>query len=205
MQKSQQLILILLLFGNSLLTFSKESFIPKTFEANFVKKEKAILSGKTIKSEGELYYQYPSRIRLEFQGNDKSVFVSNPFKTFYYKPPIFEGVPGELTVNKSNNYPLSKFFDSLRSGLKSNELYSVKKSQNKLNIKFTKKGILELKILSAELTFKKSLIFLELEKLQIELDNNKKLNFELNKIKVNPKLDKNLFTFEAPKNTRTSY
>lgn len=201
----QKLIYIIFLISNSLLTFGKESFIPKTFEANFVKKEKAILSGKIIKSEGELFYQYPSRIRLEFQGNDKSIFVSNPFKTFYYKPPIFEGVPGELTINKSNNYPLSKFFDSLRSGLKSNELYSVEQSSNKLNIIFTKKGITDLKILTAELIFKKGIAFSDLEKLQIELDNKKILNFELNKIKINTKLDKTLFNFEAPKNTRTSY
>lgn len=186
------------------LSFAKGSFIPKTFEAKFTKKEKALLSGKELKSEGEIYYQYPSRIRLEFVGKDKSIFVSNPFKTFYYKPPIFEGVPGELTINKSSSYPLSKFFDSLRKGLESNELYKVKKKEKSLEILFSKKGISELKIKSAQLAFSKDLNFSQLKDLQIELPDNKKLRFQFESIKMNPKLDKNLFTFEAPKNTRVS-
>lgn len=186
------------------LSFAKGSFIPKTFEAKFTKKEKALLSGKELKSEGEIFYQYPSRIRLQFEGKDKSVFVSNPFKTFYYKPPIFEGVPGELTVNKSSSYPLSKFFDSLRKGLDSNELYKVEKKQKSLEIIFSKKGVAELKIKSAQLTFSKDLNFSQLKDLLIELPDNKKLNFQFDSIKMNPKLDKNLFTFEAPENTRVS-
>lgn len=194
---------ILILLGSFSL-LAKESFVPRTFKAEFVKKEKALLSGKLLKSSGEVFYQYPSRIRLEFKGKDQSIFVSNPFKTFYYKPPPFEGVPGELTVNKSNNYPLSKFFDSLRSGLKSNELYSVKKGDKLMDITFTDKGTKELKILSARLFFKKTLVFTELEKVQIELDSKKKLNFEFSSIVTNPKFDKNLFTFNPPKNTRKS-
>ncbi len=196
---------VILLFLLSSLSFAKGSFIPKTFEAKFVKKEKALLSGKELKSEGEIFYQYPSRIRLHFEGKDKSVFVSNPFKTFYYKPPIFEGVPGELTINKSSNYPLSKFFDSLRKGLSSNELYKVKKSKKSLRITFTKKGEKELKIKAADLSFKNKVEFGDLEKLQIELEEDKKLRFQFESIKLNPKFDKDIFTFETPKNTRVSY
>lgn len=187
------------------LAFGKGSFIPRTFEAKFTKNEKAILSGKTIKSEGEIYYQYPSRIRLEFLGKDKSIFVSNPFKTFYYKPPIFEGVPGELTINKSSSYPLSKFFDSLRKGLVSNDLYNVKKEEKFLKIAFTPKGEKELKIKAAELSFKSKVDFGQLTDLKIELLDNKKLNFKFEEIKVNPTLKKDLFTFEAPKDTLVSH
>lgn len=194
--------ILILSFLMTSLCYAKGSFIPQTFEAKFTKKEKALLSGKEIKSEGEIYYQYPSRIRLEFVGKDKSVFVSNPFKTFYYKPPIFEGVPGELTVNKSSSYPLSKFFDTLREGLDSNNLYKVKKKKKSLEITFSKKGIEELKIKSAQLSFSNEVKFSQLSNLQIQLPDNKNLRFQFDSIKMNPKLDKNLFTFEPPKNTR---
>lgn len=199
-----RIYIISFLLLSSFSLFAKKSFVPRTFKAEFVKKEKALLSGKDLKSGGKIFYQYPSRIRLEFEGSDKSIFVSNPFKTYYYKPPPFEGVPGELTINKSNNYPLSKFFDTLRSGLTSNDLYKVKKKSKSIAITFTEKGSKELKILNAELFFKKDLLFNELEKVQITLDSEKKLNFEFASISMNPKFDKNLFIFKAPENTRKS-
>lgn len=197
-------IALILLLGGSLFVQGKKAFLPNSFQAKFVKEEKAILSGKTLKSEGILYYQYPGRIRLQFEGKDKSVFVSNPFKTFYYKPPVFEGVPGELTINNSQNYPLTKFFDSLNKGINSNDLYTVKDTKGKIELIFTKKGIEELKINKAELVFFKDNSFKNITNLVLELDNKKKLNFELAEIEVEKKLDKGLFSFEAPKNTRVS-
>lgn len=197
-------IIVLLILTGSLFAKAKSSFLPKTFEANFVKEEKAILSGKTLKVEGQIFYKYPSRIRLEEQGNEKSVFVSNPFKTFYYKPSVFEGVPGELTVNKSNSYPLTRFLDSLRNGLESNDLYKVKKKKELIDFTFTKKGINELKIAKAQIGFTNKIDFHHVKYVEIVLDNDKKVRFVLDHVKVGGKLKEGLFDFKAPKGTRVS-
>lgn len=197
----------LLILSFSLLSLTaraKGKFLPSTFEALFVKKEKSILSGKILKAEGTLYYKYPSRIRLEERGREKSIFVSNPFKTFFYKPPKFEGVPGELTINNSNNYPLSRFFDSLNEGLKSNEFFQVKIEKKTAILDFTKKGLKELKIKSAKLGFQEKVVFKDLNQVEITLDSGKNLRFELAKVQINKKLNKELFSFDAPKDTRTS-
>lgn len=185
-------------------TLGKGKFLPSTFEAKFVKKEKSVLSGKILKAEGVLYYKYPSRIRLEEKGREKSIFVSNPFKTFYYKPPQFEGIPGELTVNSSNNYPLSKFFDSLNEGLKNNEFFRVAKGKQKAMLSFTKKGIQELKIKNATLGFSAGVVFKKLNQVEITLNSGKTLKFELAQIEVNKKLKKELFSFTPPKDTNIS-
>lgn len=182
----------------------KGKFLPSSFEAKFVKKEKSVLSGKEMKAEGILYYKYPSRIRLEEQGKEKSVFVSNPFKTYYYKPPIFKDLPGELTVDSSPNYPLSRFFDSLNEGLKDNEFFRVAKGKTEVLISFTKKGINELKIKNAKLGFENSIDFKKLNSVEITLNTGKNLKFELDQIEVDKKLGKELFTFKAPENTRVS-
>ncbi len=195
-------LIVFLVLAGSLFAKSKDNFLPKTFEANFTKEEKGILSGKTIKVQGQIFYKYPSRIRLEEQGKDKTVFVSNPFKTFYYKPNPFKGEPGELTVEKSNNYPLTRFFDSLKSGLDSNELYDVKKSAKEIDFTFTKKGIIDLKILKAKLGFKKGMDFRHIESVEIVLDNEKKVKFVLDHVKVGRDLKEDVFKFKAPKNTR---
>jgi len=200
MKKFASLILIFI----NITVLGKGKFLPSTFEANFVKKEKSVLSGKTLKAQGVLYYKYPGRIRLEESGKKKSLFISNPFKTYYYKPPVFKDLPGELTINSSNNYPLTKFFDSLNEGLKSNDLYQVKKGSNEVSMSFTKKGLKDLKIKSAVLGFKSKVDFKEMTYVEITLDSNKKLKFELEGMKVNKKLNKNLFTFVPPKHTRVS-
>lgn len=195
-------LIVFLVLAGSLFAKGKDHFLPKTFEAHFVKEEKAILSGKTIRVQGQIFYKYPSRIRLEEQGQEKTIFVSNPFKTIYYKPPVFEDVPGEMTINKSNSYPLTRFFDSLRGGLDSNELFSVKKSDTHIDFTFTKKGIAELKILKAKLTFKKKTDFHHIDSVEIVLDNENKLRFTLDHVKVGRDLKEEIFTFKAPKNTR---
>lgn len=183
----------------------KNTFLPKTFEAGFVKEEKNVLSGKIMKSEGKINYQYPGRIRMESTGKDKTVFVSNPFETFLYVPSDFEGVPSELTVNKTKNVPISKFFDSLEKGLKSNKLYKVKARKKYVAFTFTKSGVMQMKILSAKLYFDAKKEFSHLKKVEITLDNNKNMLFSFNHIKVNRTFSKSTFVFKAPANTRVSH
>lgn len=202
MMKKTFTSLFLIVFSLSIL--GKGKFLPSTFEAKFVKKEKSVLSGKEMKAEGILYYKYPSRIRLEEKGKEKSIFVSNPFKTYYYKPPPFEGIPGELTVNSSNNYPLSKFFDSLNEGLKDNEFFRTAKGKDQVMLSFTKKGISELKIKNAKLGFTDGVEFNKLNIVEITLNSGKTLKFELAQVEVNKKLKKELFSFTPPKDTNIS-
>jgi len=183
----------------------KNAFLPKTFEAQFVKEEKNVLSGKMMRSQGKVNYQYPGRIRMESTGNDKTIFVSNPFETFLYIPSDFEGVPNELTVNKTKNVPMSKFFDALEKGLKTNSIYTVKRKKKYVYLVFSKSGITEMKILSAKLYFGGKEKFSYLKKVEITLDNNKDMLFSFNHIKVNRKFSKSIFEFKAPANTRISH
>lgn len=185
---------------------AKNAFLPKTFEAQFSKEEKSVSSGKTLKSQGRIHYQYPGRIRLESTGSDKTVFVSNPFKTYYYTPadPDFDA-PGELTINKTKNVPISKFFDSLEKGLKSNSLYKVKDKKEYVSLTFTKSGVAEMKILSAKLYFDDKKKFSHLKKVEITLDNHKNMLFSFDHIKVNTKFSRKTFEFKPPANTRVSH
>jgi len=197
-------LLILSFLAGGLLAKNTSSFLPKSFEASFTKSEKSVLSGKLIKTEGELFYQYPSRIRLEEKGKDQSLFISNPFTTYYYKPPVFEGLAGELTISKSSDHHLSNFFDSLKKGLKSNDLYEIERAEKKVKFTFTKKGLKNLKILKAEMHFSNAINFSQVERVDITLDNKKSVSFNLQRIKINPRFAKNFFDFDPPKNTRIS-
>ncbi len=197
-------LVILSVLAGGIMAKTKTSFLPKTFEAKFVKEEKSVLSGKTLKSQGKIIYQYPGRIRMESTGNDKTVFVSNPFETYFYTPPVFEDVPGELTVNKTKNVPISKFFDSLEKGLKSNSIYKVEDKNKFVYLGFTKAGVEEMKILSAKLYFDGKKEFSHLKKAEITLDNQKNMLFNFDHIKVNTTITKNTFEFKAPSNTRIS-
>lgn len=195
---------ILSVLAGGIMAKTKTSFLPKTFEAQFVKEEKSVLSGKILKSQGKIIYQYPGRIRMESTGNDKTIFVSNPFETYFYTPPAFEDVPGELTINKTKNVPISKFFDSLEKGLKSNSIYTVEVKKEHVYLGFTKVGVEEMKILSAKLFFDGKKEFSYLKKVEITLDNQKSMLFNFDHIKENSKFSKNTFEFKAPSNTRVT-
>lgn len=192
------------LLVGSLLAKGRSSFLPKSFHATFIKEEKSAISQKIKKNEGELFYQYPSRIRMEAKGKRKTVYVSNPFQTYLYTPPVFKDVPGELTINKSKNTPMSKFFDSLKKGLVSNSIYKVKDVKDKVMLEFTKLGEKEMKIHSATINFKGKKEFSRIREIEIVLDNKKKMFFKFTKLAINQSFKKEKFEFETPKNTRVS-
>jgi len=196
--------LILSLLAGGILAKSKPSFLPKTFKADFSKEEKSELSGKITKSQGVISYQYPSRIRMEFSGEEKAVFVSNPFETFYYKPPFFEGTPGELTINKTKDVHFTAFFDSLEKGLKTNDLYKVEDKGDHTFLGFTKVGLEKMKLISAKLFFDGKKEFSHLKKVTITLDNQKEIAINLNHVKANVELTQDTFEFKTPENTRVS-
>lgn len=189
-------------------SFTKEtsSFLPKSFKAQFVSVVKSQLSGKVKKEKGTLYYQYPSHIRMEAgQGNDQTVFVSNPFKTWYYKAPFLKGSPGELTITETKSFPLSKFFDSLRSGLETNDVYQVKKIKDDYEIRFLDKLKQETKVKAATLSFSKGYAFKNLKSVVLKFEDDREVTYQLSSLDPkNKAFESEVFNFKTPKNTRVN-
>jgi outer membrane lipoprotein carrier protein len=183
-----------------------QSFVPKSFSADFVQEFKSSLSGKIKKSEGKIDYKYPSNIRLEMEGKSPLTFVSNPDKTWYYRPPFEKGQPGELKIGATTENSLSKFFDMLKNGLDSNKDYEVKKKDNEYDITFKEDAAKKIKVKSAVLVFKKDKKhdFSEIEKIHLSYTNKKKVTMVLSELKVGATFSTNHFTFFPPKNTRVA-
>jgi outer membrane lipoprotein-sorting protein len=183
-------------------------FLPASFKANFVQEFKSSLSGKIKSSNGSVEYRYPGRIRFEVEKPNNTIFVSNAKKAWYYTAPYIEGEPGQVSISPSGKFPLSRFFDSLKKGLRSNKYYKVNKLMpGDYELTFLKKSAKEMGIAKAVLHFKKkkSAKFLNLERVQLDYLNKKKATIKLSKIQRNPKLTKKHFDFEIPKNTKISH
>jgi len=197
-------LMILCIFAACNLCQASE-FLAKSFKSNFVQEFKSGASGKIKTSSGILFYQYPGSIRLEVTDPDDSlIYVSNPRKTWYYRPPFIEGEPGELSVSPKGNTLVAKFFDSLSSGLKSNKLYSVKMKNSDLYVlSFSKAKIKEIGIKDAALKFKdsKQLQFENLEYIDLTYKDKKKVRLKFSQMVANPKFDNKTFLFEVPANT----
>ena len=201
-----KILLFVLILASPYLAKSKEKpFLPRTFEAKFKQVYKSSLRGKMRKSECKMDYQYPERIRFITEKPDKITYVSNPFKTWYYVAPDFEGVPGELTVTPtSKNNPYSKFFDSLKKGMKSNDLYSVKTSKEGTILTFKEKASKKVGVKEALLKFKGAKKFENVKAIVLTYLRGKKVTLEFDSIKSGMKFPSHHFTFVAPKNTRVN-
>lgn len=193
------------LFISFLCTYATVSlaFMPKSFKAQVVQKQKSALSGKLKESRGELSYRYPGHLRFEIERPEEVIFVSNNIKTWYYTGPFIDGESGEVTVSNEGNHILTKFFDSFSKGLKTNSLYSVKKDGEKVEVIFDKKLQEQLGVLSATFNFKtQNYNFKELKGLKILQHDKQNLTLSLEEIETDPKLSKKTFVFEVPKNTK---
>ncbi len=183
---------------------SKPSFLPKSFSAQFEQVYKSALSGKEKKSKGSLDYKFPGNIRFITKVPEEVVFVSNKTTTWYYTPPFMEGEPGELTIKKTGRNVLSRFFDTLSRGLKSNKYYTVKNLEKARRLKFKKKKIKEIGIKEAIMHFKSNIAtFRDLKSVDLTYSDDKKVTLKLSNLKVGVKFKKKYFTFSAPKNTKT--
>ena len=205
MMISRSIVLFLMIFLASFsFTKENESFLPKAFKADFFSVVKSEVSGKVKKEKGVLYYQYPSHIRMEAgKGSDLTVFVSSPFKTWYYKAPFFKDSPGELTITETKSFPLSSFFDSLRFGLTNNKAYQVKKIKEDYEIRFLDKLKKESGVKTATLSFIKGEDFKNLKSVILRFEDEKVMTYELSSLE--PKktsFETEVFKFKVPKNTR---
>ncbi|MBT3584342.1 MAG: outer membrane lipoprotein carrier protein LolA [Halobacteriovoraceae bacterium] len=200
-------LLIFLLLSTGAQAKVKNNFLPNSFKATFVQSFKSSLSGKIKKSRGNIAYRYPGNIRFETLKPSHIVFVSNREKTWYYTAPFLEGEAGELSVQKAGKNSLTRFFDVLKKGLKSNPLYKVKMIKGETFLEFTKKTAREVGLRKAGLKFTgKAKAFKNLKSIDLYyLKKKKKVTLTLNSILENQKFKNEDFKFTAPKNTKISY
>lgn len=181
-----------------------ENFLPQTFSANFEQVQVSALSGKEKKSQGHIEYKFPGHIRFEVQKPDVIIFVSNPQKTWYYTAPFIAGEAGEMTVKPTGKLALSKFFDALKQGLKTNALYSVKDKEGNTELYFSPKSQDELGIVKATLIFNQKKDFASLSMIELLKNDKTKVKLIFSGMKLNVELSKERFNFQAPPNTRSS-
>lgn len=197
--------LFLSFFLLSSLAFAKEeSFLPPSFSADFEQIQVSALSGKEKKSLGRIEYKFPSHIRFEIQKPDVIIFVSNPEKTWYYTAPFIQGEAGEVTVKPTGKLALAKFFDALKKGLSSNELYTVSELKDRVQLTFSSSLAKELGIAKAFLAMGGKKVFSSLASIELEKADKSKVLLKFSALKLNGDISKERFIFVAPPNTRTA-
>jgi len=193
------LILILLLIIQDAM-----SFIPSAFHASFENSFKGQISGKERKSFGFIDYKFPGNIKFEIDKPDPLIFVANPEKSWYYRPPFIEGEPGELKIGSGKNMLVAKFFDLLRDGIKTNKHFEVKKDKNLYTLLFAKKTAKELGMSEATLEIGSEKDFKTLQSIAIKYLNGKDTLIVLKEIKSEASFKDDHFTFKVPENTVVS-
>lgn len=182
-----------------------KDFLPGTFKVDFAQEYKTSLKGKVKKSSGHIQYKYPSQIRFEVTQPDKVVFVSNKKKSWYYQAPFIEGEPGELNVRETGKTGLSRFFDVLKKGLKTNKFYEVKNNSEKSEITFVEKFAKELDIKGAMITFNdKKRDFENIKNMELTYVDGHKIKLHFTGMKTGLSMKAENFVFKAPKNTRVN-
>lgn len=179
-----------------------EAFLPSAFRCQFTQEEKSLVSGKIKKSEGQIEYRQPGRIRFEILKPHQIVFVGNPKRTWYYSAPAFDGEPGEVTISNGAQHPILKFFDILSKGLVKNDSYDVVKKDGIATLNFSKVAKEEFGLKSAVLTMGSDYTFPSLKKISVTLSDNKTIELFLSNLKPNVALPESVFRFDIPANTR---
>jgi outer membrane lipoprotein-sorting protein len=196
----------------SLMTRSPSSkktsgFLPNSFRSKFVQSFKSSLTGKLVKSRGEIVYKYPKMIKMEILNPEPSIFTSNAKKSWYYTPPFMEGEKGEVTIQTSRDTLLSGFFDTLKKGIKSNNLYQVKNlSKNKVELSFDKKTAKKIGLKKANLIFKnldKSNLK-NVDSIQLVYTDKRTVTILFENLVINIPLKPSEFVFKIPLKTNIS-
>ncbi len=182
-------------------------FMPKAFKAEFDQSFVSVIKKKTVTNHGVLSYQYPGNIRLEITDPDEGlIYVSNPQKSWYYRPPFIPGEPGELSVSPQGNTLVAKFFDGLKNGLKSNRLYDVRDlGDRKYELVFKKDAAKDAGVKKATIVLAAgSQDFLKVEKISLVFSDNKKVDLLFKSITALEKFADDVFIFKAPDNTNVT-
>lgn len=197
-------MLIIVLFL-PLLVWSKD-FVPSSFSAHYEESLISVKDGKEKKSFGKIDYKFPGHIRYEVTSPDPSIFISNPQKSWYYTPPFIEGEEGQVSIQKSNKLPLTKFLDSMKGGIDKSKLFQAKYQGKELVLIFDR-------TIQKEMTLKQ-VIFIsskdsktvkslsEFEKMTLIYTDGRKVNLKFIDLKANVSYDNKHFTFEIPPKTK---
>lgn len=194
-------LIVLFLFTN----LAMAEFLPSSFSANFTQEYISSLKGKVKKGNGSIEYKFPGNIRFETSNPTHVLYVTNGKKSWYYSFPFIEGEEGELTESNSSDGSglFTKFFDSLKNGLKANSLYDVKQEGEAYTLIFTKKSSSEVGMKKAKLIFTSAKAeFSNLNSIEIEFLDGKKSTMKLSDLKLNPNFDGAKFNFVAPPKTK---
>jgi outer membrane lipoprotein-sorting protein len=198
--------LLLLVVLSTVLPVSASTFLPSSFKAVLEQQHVSELSGKVKKTPGVLEYKYPGMLRFELNDSQKSIFVSNKKKSWYYTPPFKAGEKGNVRVQSSENLFLTRFFDALKKGLTSNKLYDVKKKKSEIEIIFKDN-------VQNSLGLKKAIFknvknpngvksFSELKKMVLVRSDSKEVTLVFKQFDEKAKFKKSHFVFSVPENTK---
>jgi outer membrane lipoprotein-sorting protein len=197
-------ILITLFFWPTLLW--ADLFVPASFSANFEESIISLASGKEKKSFGKIDYKYPGNVRFEILSPNPSTFVSNSEKSWYYVPPFLEGEQGQLTIQKSSKLPLTKFLDSIRSGIENSKFFSTKYLSNQITLSFVPSAQKELGLKEVTLFSSKDAKDIkslgELQGLILLYADGRKVNLKFLEFKPDITFNPKHFEFNAPQKTK---
>lgn len=200
------LFLFTLFSAGSRANVVRSEFLPGSFRAKFTQQFKRSLHGKTKENNGVLDYRSPGNFRFELKGKTNMVVVSNPLKTWHYKPPFIKGERGELKVSATKKNTFVSFFEMISSGLKSNKDYTVEDVEGGVKLVFAKDRVQEIGIKEGILYFKekKKKLFENLDSFSLTYKNGKSAKFIFSKIEINKVFTTKHFEFHAPPGTRKS-
>lgn len=188
------------------LSAQAKTFVPDSFSANFEESILSTASGKEKKSFGKIDYKYPGQVRFEVTSPNPSTFVSNPQKSWYYVPPFIEGEQGQVTIQKSKKLPLSKFLDSIKSGIEGSKLFTHQYKGNELILTFVpavqKDLTLKQVILSSSKDAKSVLKLGEFEKMTLIYVDGRKVNLKFLELKEQVTFPAGHFQFTPPAKTK---
>lgn len=181
-------------------------FLPNSFRANFEQRFISTITGKEKISSGSIDYAYPGQIRFEVVLPEKTTFVSNGKKSWYYTAPFDPKEKGEVIIQPSNKLLITKFFDYLKNGLESNDTYTVVKEKNEYVLTFKAPAQKELSIEKARLEMNDKVTTMtklsELKQITLLYKDNKKVKLTFSNLLENVKFEQNYFDYKIPENTK---
>jgi outer membrane lipoprotein-sorting protein len=169
-------ILIILLISTS----AWAEFLPKSFSAKLVQKHMSVISEKEVRTEGRIDYRYPKDLYVKLQ---EVVFVANKNQSWYYTPPFKKDDKGTVIIHDPRYIFLTKFFETLKRGLKDNTYYTVKDTKDGILLSFKEelhKGIGLKKVLfPTKLKVAKVKSIKDISKMVFTKSDDSELTFEL--------------------------
>lgn len=205
----QKLILIgLFLFQG---TGYSRGFFPTKFKVEIEQVFVSKVSGRKKVSPGTIYYRFPQSINFNISGESPIQFISNPQRSWFYRPPFIEGEQGQVTIKDTPKFGLLKIFDSLTKDLsKDNPHFTIKKIKDGIVTLALKDDVKkDIDIEAVELKVKegiKRLQFVEqMESMVLVKKSQNRVNIVFKKFEELKKFDKDYFIFNVPKNTVKKY